>query len=144
MEPSRSSAHRGRTRMPVDIASGEPASTAWRKPTSAPSGCTSAQAKGWSSGCFGRGSRTQAQVSTVPPGPDLDELGEVLAGERVVLGRRHQHPPVGALDPQQHLLAQAGEEGPDHRTGGAGERVLDDEGRGEHARVVGHGVLGAG
>ena len=32
------------------------------------------------SGCFGIGSRTHAQVSTVPPGPDLDELGELLAG----------------------------------------------------------------
>ena len=69
MEPSRSSAQRGRTRIPVDIASGEPASTGWRNPTSAPSGWTSAHANGVWSGCFGIGSRTQAQVSTVPPGP---------------------------------------------------------------------------
>ena len=41
------------------------------------------------------GSRTHAQVCTVPPGPDLDQLGELLAGQRVVLGRRHEHPAVG-------------------------------------------------
>ena len=114
MEPSRSSAQRGCTRMPVDMASGEPASTAWRNPTSAPSGCTSAQANGWSSGCFG---------GFAHPGPgqhgaartDLDQLGELVAGQRVVLGGRDEHPAVGAPDPQQHLLAQAGEEGTDDR-----------------------------
>ena len=66
--------------------------------------------------------------------------GKIL-GERVVLGRRHEHPPVGRLDAQQHLLAQAGEEGPDHRSGGSGERIFDDEGRAEHPRVVGHGLF---
>ena len=92
IEPSRSSAQRGFTRMPVAMASGEPASTGWRKPTSAPSGFTRAQAKGVCSGCFGIGSRTQAQVSTSPPGTHLDELGELLAREAVVLGGRHDAP----------------------------------------------------
>ena len=110
----------------------------WRKPTSAPSGCTSAQAKGCCSGCFGIGSRTQAQVSTVPPGPTSTSSVSSSPVMRVVLGRRHEHLAVGALDPQEHLLAQAGEEGPDHRAGGAGERVLDDEGRAEHPGVVSH------
>ena len=69
MWPSRSSAHTGSTRMPVDIASGVPASTAPSIGVSAPSGRISAHAKGRSSGCFGIGVRTHAHVVTTPAGP---------------------------------------------------------------------------
>ena len=78
MWPSRSSRQRGTTRMPVLIASTEPASTACSIEVSAPSGLTSAQAKGWSSGWRSCGSNTHAHVVTTPPGPDLDHLGELL------------------------------------------------------------------
>src|SRR4051812_34937386 len=69
MWPSRSARQRGVTRMPVLIASTLPASTACSIGESAPSGWISAHANGWSSGCFGIGSRTHAHVVTTPPGP---------------------------------------------------------------------------
>ncbi len=68
MWPSRSSAHLMDTRMPVAMADSS-ASTAWRKPTSAPSSFTRAKAKGWSSGCSGRGVATHDHVSTSPEVP---------------------------------------------------------------------------
>ena len=55
--------------MPVRMASTEPASTACSIEVSAPSGFTSAHAKGWSNGCRSWGSNTHAQVVTSPPGP---------------------------------------------------------------------------
>src|SRR5262249_44418325 len=69
IEPVRRSFQRTRTRMPVRIRSGLPASTAWSRAVSAPSRRISAQAKGRSSGWRGRGSPTQAQVVTVPVSP---------------------------------------------------------------------------
>ena len=54
----------------------------------------------------------------------------------VVLDGRDDHPPVGALDAHQDLLAQAGEERAHDRPGGALERILDDERRAEHAVFV--------
>ena len=63
MWPSRSSAQRGTTRMPVRIGvDAEPASTAWSIGVSAPSSLISAQAKGSSSGCSSWGSITHAHV----------------------------------------------------------------------------------
>ena len=53
--PSRSSRHTGSTRMPVLMASSEPASTACSIAVSAPSSLMSAKAKGRSSGCPARG-----------------------------------------------------------------------------------------
>ena len=79
----------------------------------------------------------------VDPGPggdlagvaDLDHLGELLGGDRVVLERRHEHPPVGRLDADDEPLAQRGEERADDRARRAAERVLDDELRGEQLAV---------
>src|SRR5260370_36735808 len=69
MCPARSVFQRGTTRIPVRIRSIDPASTTWRSPVWAPSRRTSANANGWSRGCLRPGWVTQAQVSTVPPGP---------------------------------------------------------------------------
>src|SRR5260370_37971540 len=69
MCPARSVFQRGTTRIPVRIRSIDPASTTWRSPVWAPSRRTSANANGWSRGCLRPGWLTQAQVSTVPPGP---------------------------------------------------------------------------
>ena len=55
--------HPGRT------ASGDPASSTCSMAVAAPSSGTSTQANGWSRGCCGAGSATQAQVVTVPSGP---------------------------------------------------------------------------
>ena len=115
----------------------------WRKPTSAPSGWTSAQANGGRAGASASARGPTPTWRPCPPGPTSTISVRSSPVMRVVLGRRHEHPAVGALDPQQDLLAQAGEEGADHRTGRPAERVLDDEGRAEHPRVVGHcGPLG--
>src|SRR5205807_1643077 len=69
--PTRSDSGRnsGRTRMPVDTSSGEPAGSTWRNEVSAPSKRTSTQAKGVCSGCFGFGRATHDHEVTVPPGP---------------------------------------------------------------------------
>src|SRR5579872_1543519 len=60
---------RGTTRIPVAMASGEPASTACSRAVSAPSRRTSAQAKGRSSGWPVSGRVVHAHVVTTPPGP---------------------------------------------------------------------------
>jgi hypothetical protein len=41
---------------------------------------------------------------------DLDDLGEVLGGDGVVLLGRHDHPTVGAADAHDEALAEAGHE----------------------------------
>ena len=86
-----SSRQRGCTRMPVDILSMLPASTACTIAVSAPSGVTSANANGWSSGCFGVGSSTHVHDADGALRADLDELVERVAGVRVVLERRDEH-----------------------------------------------------
>ena len=67
--PTRSSRHRGTTRMPVCITCSVPASTTCTIAVSAPSGRISANANGWSRGCFGRGSEIHVHVVTTPAGP---------------------------------------------------------------------------
>ena len=66
--PTRSSAQRTCTRMPVSISSGEATSTACRNGVSAPSSVTSANANGRSNGWPATGSGTQVQDVTVPVG----------------------------------------------------------------------------
>ena len=69
MLPTRSSAHRGRTRIPVRIAAGDPASTACSSAVSAPSSRISAHPNGRSSGCPASGDGSHDQLTTVPAGP---------------------------------------------------------------------------
>src|SRR5204863_1113241 len=59
----------GCTRIPVDILSMLPASTACTIAVSAPSGVMSANANGRSRGCFGVGWSTHVHDPTVAPGP---------------------------------------------------------------------------
>src|SRR3954451_13578356 len=66
IDPTRCSAHRAFTRMPVRIALASATSTAASSPVSAPSSWTSAQANGRSSGWPSRGKSFQAQVVTTP------------------------------------------------------------------------------
>ena len=109
----------GTTRMPVPMASIEPASTACRTPMSAPSGCTSAQANGSVERVLRHGARAPTPTSsTSPPGPTSTSSvrSSPVTGSYSVGGTSTR--PSAALDPDQDLLAQAGEEGPDHRTGG--------------------------
>src|SRR5262245_31562816 len=60
---------RGCTRIPVDMRSMFSTSTTCTIAESAPSGLISANANGWSSGCFDVGSSTHVHDSTVPAGP---------------------------------------------------------------------------
>src|SRR5262249_32873798 len=60
---------RGCTRIPVDMRSMFSTSTTCTIVESAPSGLISANANGWSSGCFDVGSSTHVHDSTVPAGP---------------------------------------------------------------------------
>ena len=69
MCPAGLAAHRARTRLPVVIAAGDPASTACSMVVSAPSSRISAQANGCASGCPSSGSATHVQLVTVPSGP---------------------------------------------------------------------------
>src|SRR6266566_4380500 len=69
MSPTRSARQRGCTRMPVRMRDSSPASTTCRSAVSARSRPMSAQAKGWSRGCWSRGWLTHAQVVTSPAGP---------------------------------------------------------------------------
>ena len=66
MAPTRSSAQRTRTRIPVDTSSGEETSSACRNGFVAPSKVTSAKAKGRSKGWPLTGSGTQVHEVTVP------------------------------------------------------------------------------
>ena len=96
---------------------------------SAPSSRTSAQANGRSSGWSGRGSGSHAHVVTVPRGGHLDELGQLLAGDGVVLDRRAEHPAVRSPDAEHEPLAQPGQERALDRPDRPGERVLEHERR---------------
>src|SRR6266540_5982436 len=69
ISPTRSARQRGWTRMPVRMRDSSPASTTCRSAVSAPSRPMSANANGWSSGCWSRGRLTQAHVVTSPFGP---------------------------------------------------------------------------
>ncbi len=95
-----SSRHRGCTRMPVDILSMLPASTACTIAVSAPSGVTSANANGRSSGCFGVGSVDPCPRADGAGWADLDQLVECVARVRVVLERRDQHLPSAVRIPR--------------------------------------------
>ena len=66
--PTRSSAQRTRTRIPVVTSSGEATSSACSSGTSAPSRVTSANANGRSKGWPATGSGTQVHEVTVPAG----------------------------------------------------------------------------
>ena len=98
----RSSFQRAVTRIPVDIASIEPASTACIIAVSAPSSFTSANANGFAVGACRSARSPRPTISTTPPGPDGDEIGRVerVAGIGVPLGGWHQHPAVGRADPE--------------------------------------------
>src|SRR5207248_11800815 len=63
---------------------------------------------------------------------DVDELTEGLAGVRVVLGGRHDHLAVRALDALDAVLAETGEEALDDRPDTPRVRVLHDMGRPEY------------
>ena len=67
--PTRSSAQRTRTRIPVLTSSGEVTSRACRIGASAPSSVTSANANGRSNGWPATGSGTHVHEVTVPMGP---------------------------------------------------------------------------
>ena len=82
MWPAGRSAHRGRTRIPVRIAPGDPASTACSIAVSAPSSRISAQANGCASGWPSSGSGIHDQLITVPSGP----TGTSSAGGASVTG----------------------------------------------------------
>ncbi len=69
MLPTGVATQRGRTRSPVCMAAGHPASTACSMAVSAPSSRISAQPNGRASGCPSRGSGIQVQLTTVPSGP---------------------------------------------------------------------------
>ena len=69
MWPMRVPRQRGATRMPTDIASGVPTSTACRSGVVAPSRRMNANANGRSSGCCTVGVGTHVHESTVPAGP---------------------------------------------------------------------------
>ena len=68
--------------------------------------------------------------------PDLDEVADGIARDRVVLGRRHEHATVGDAHALDATVAQRREEAPDHGPDGARvtarilERVVGDEGLG--------------
>ena len=66
MAPTRSAAHRIRTRMPVLTSAGEATSSACSRGVSAPSRVTRANANGRSNGCAFTGSGTQVHDVTVP------------------------------------------------------------------------------
>ena len=106
MWPMRSGFHRGATRIPVDMASIEPASTACMIAVSAPSSLTRANAKGWSSGCCAVGLATQDHDCTVPAGPTSTKSWASCAPVcRIPLQRRHDHP-LAAADPNDLLFGQ--------------------------------------
>ena len=67
--PWRSGRNRATTRIPVLMAEGSPASTAWSMVVSAPSRRIWAKAKGSAKGCFEVGAHTQVQAATTPAGP---------------------------------------------------------------------------
>ena len=114
MWPSRSSAQTGVTRLPVAMASMLSAATAPSIGVSAPSGLMSAQAKGWSSGCF-----SWAWV-TVPhekhpldqpfawaliklDGADTPMLGAVAAGSIDAIATGSRVTPVWADEREGHI-----------------------------------------
>ncbi len=141
-----SSRHRGCTRMPVDILSMLPASTACTIAVSAPSGVTSANANGWSSGCFGVGSATHVHEPTVPAGPTSTSSLELVAGVRVVLERRDQHLAVGGLDAEDPVLLEPGQECADHGSERTRIRELEsalDDARCAHALETNHPAASA-
>ena len=57
-------------------------------------------------------------------GGQLHQLGQLVAGDRVVLDRRAQHPAVGRADAEHQPLPQPRQEGGLHPPHGAAERVL--------------------
>ena len=101
--------------MPVRTASMPPASRAWTIEVSAPSSCTSAQAKGWSRGCLRSGSATQAHPVTTPPGPTSParRRRRRSPGRTRAAGRCTR--PAAVRLPRTAAVAQPGEEGSDHR-----------------------------
>ena len=104
-----------------------PASSACSSEVSAPSSCTSAHAKGRSSGWLRSGSATHAHCLTTPASADLDDVVERLAGVGVVLERRDEHPPGGGAAADAPAVAQPGEERADHRADAAAVRELHGE-----------------
>ena len=118
--PTRSSAQRTCTRMPVLTSSGEATSSACRNGRVAPSRVTSAKANGRSNGWPFTGSGTHVHDVTVPDGRDLDEVGGRLVGDRVVLQRGHDDLARRRTAGDDDAVAQAGEEPSDDGSGGAG------------------------
>ena len=125
-----SARHRGCTRMPVDILSMLPASTACTIAVSAPSGVIERERE--------RMVERMLRRRLVDPRPrpdrarraDLDELVERVAGVRVVLERRDEHLAVARPDAEDPMLLEPGEEraddGPERARIRELERALDD------------------
>ena len=122
--------------MPVDIASIEPASTAWTSAVSAPSSRISANANGMVERVLARRLGDPGPRLDGAAGADLDEVqGQGVSALGVVLERRADHLAATA-DAEEAPVAQPGEEFSDHRPGGAGVGVLERVAAGgeRHAR----------
>lgn len=91
-----------------------------------------------------RGAEGLAAAGLVVPGPggdragggDLDEVADLLGGDRVVLDGWDEGAAVGGAHAEDDAFAQAGQEGALDRAEGAGEGELDDQGSFED---FGHG-----
>src|SRR5205823_5305377 len=69
---------------------------------------------------------------------NLDHFLRRFTGDGVVLHRGNQHSPVARPRSDDDLLTQAGEERAHHWSGGAAERILDDERGGQNLGAVCH------
>ena len=98
MWPSRSSRQRGTTRMPIDIVDVlADVDRVQQRRVGAVDLDQRPRERSLDRMLRASGRVTHAYVVTVPPGPDLDQFGERLAGRRVVLHRRHEHAAVLGL-----------------------------------------------
>ena len=132
MRPRRSAAGRQRavTRIPLDMASGEPASTTWSMAVVAPSSRTSAQAKGRSRGWSFLGSAAHDHVVTTPDWPTSTRspTSALVTGSYSVGGTMTVGAPSGVvrLGAQDAPVAQPREEGADDGADRAHVGVLED------------------
>ena len=136
MRPSGSSAQRMRTRAPVDMASGPAASTTCSIDVSAPSSRMKARA------CGSLERLALTDVGDPRPGGDRrprcrprpSRSGVRRSAGSYSTGGHTTRPSV-SLIPSTRWLTQPGQEGPDHRPGGAEEGILDDQRCAEHCGV---------
>ncbi len=124
--------------MPVETSSGDAAGSTWRNEVSAPSNCTSTQAKASAAGAWPAGGATHDHEVTVPSGPTstMPDVSSPVSGSYSV--GRHDDPPPAPPGADDLAVAQPGQEGAHDRAQGAHEGVLEDVvGRVDH-RVVCH------